>query len=98
MTKMLDRLQQAGYITRSADPRDRRRIIVTAVPARLAEHLWRYEGIGRRMNDIIARYNRAELAAILDFMRAGRQAADEEIAQMRERGNPHAVRRSAHNS
>jgi DNA-binding MarR family transcriptional regulator len=95
ITKMLDRLQQAGYITRSADSHDRRRIIVTAVPAPLAEHLWRYQGMGRRMNDIVARYNRVELAAILDFMRAGRQAADEEIAQMRERGNPHAVRRSS---
>jgi DNA-binding MarR family transcriptional regulator len=98
MTKMLDRLQRAGYITRSADPGDRRRITVTAVPARLAEHLWRYDGMGNRMNDIIARYNGAELAAILDFMSAGRQAADAEIALMRERGNAHAVRRPAQSS
>ncbi len=98
MTKMLDRLQRAGYITRSADPDDRRRIIVTAVPARLVEHLWRYDGMGNRMNDIIARYNGAELAAILDFMRAGRQAADAEIALMRERGKAHAVRRPAQSS
>jgi DNA-binding MarR family transcriptional regulator len=97
MTKMLDRLQRAGYVTRSADPLDRRRITVAAVPARLAEHLWRYDGMGKRMNDIIARYNESELAAILDFMRAGRQAADAEIARMRERGNPHAVRRPAQN-
>ena len=92
MTKMLDRLQRAGYVTRSADPLDRRRIIVTAVPTTLAEHAWRYEGMGKRMNDAIARYSTSELAAILDFMRAGRQAADAEIALMRERGHAHAVR------
>lgn len=98
MTKMLDRLQKAGYITRSANPQDRRRIIVTAVPARLADHLWRYDGMGRRMNDIIARYNRTELAAILDFMERGREAADAEIALMRERGNSHLFRLPAANS
>jgi DNA-binding MarR family transcriptional regulator len=95
MTKMLDRLQRAGYITRSADPHDRRRIIVTAVPATLAEHAWRWDGMGKRMNDAIARYSASELAAILDFMRAGRQAADAEIALMRERGHAHAVRHPA---
>ena len=31
-TKVLDRLQEAGYITRSADPADRRRIVITAEP------------------------------------------------------------------
>ncbi len=92
MTKMLDRLQRAGYITRSADPHDRRRIIVTPVPAALADLAWRYDGMGKRMNDAIARYSASELAAILDFMRAGRQAADAEIALMRERGHAHAVR------
>jgi DNA-binding MarR family transcriptional regulator len=92
MTKMLDRLQRAGYITRSADPHDRRRIIVTAVPAALADLAWRYDGMGKRMNDAIARYSASELTAILDFMRAGRQAADAEIALMRERGHAHAVR------
>jgi DNA-binding MarR family transcriptional regulator len=95
MTKMLDRLQRAGYITRSADPHDRRRLIVTAVPATLAEHAWRWDGMGKRMNDVIARYSTSELAAILDFMRAGRQAADAEIALMRERGHSHAVRHPA---
>jgi DNA-binding MarR family transcriptional regulator len=92
MTKMLDRLQRADYITRSADPHDRRRIIVTAMPAALADHAWRYDGMGQRMNQAITRYNTYELAAILDFMRAGRQAADAEIALMRERGHAHAVR------
>jgi len=37
VTKLLDRLQQAGYVTRSADPADRRRIIVAADPQRLSE-------------------------------------------------------------
>jgi DNA-binding MarR family transcriptional regulator len=93
MTKMLDRLQRSGYVTRSADPHDRRRIIVTAVPAALADLAWRYDGMGKRMNDAVARYSASELAAILDFMRAGRKAADAEIALMRERGPGHAVRR-----
>jgi DNA-binding MarR family transcriptional regulator len=95
MTKMLDRLQRAGYITRSDDPHDRRRLIVTAVPETMAEHVWRWDGMGKRMSDVIARYSASELALILDFMRAGRRAADAEIALMRERGHAHAVRHPA---
>lgn len=93
VTKMLDRLQRDGYITRSADPHDRRRLVVAAEPGRLAEHARRYEGMGERMAAVVAKYTDAELDAILDFMRAGRQAADDEIMLMREQGYRHAVRR-----
>jgi hypothetical protein len=35
----------------------------------------------------------ADLAAVLAFMRAGREAADEEIARIRRQGIRHATRR-----
>jgi len=48
MTKVLDRLEAAGYITRSHDPGDRRRIIITTDPAGLARLAAHYDGIGNR--------------------------------------------------
>jgi len=96
MTKVLDRLERAGYITRAADPSDRRRITITADPdglARLAAH---YAPMGEKISRYLAESSTADLTAVLAFMRAGRQAADEEIARIRRQGIRHATRRSRH--
>jgi DNA-binding MarR family transcriptional regulator len=93
VTKLLDRLQQAGYITRSADPADRRRIIVAADPERLSELAEHYAPMGEHLQRHVAGYSDTELELVLDFLRAGREAADQEISRMRRGGVPHAVRR-----
>jgi DNA-binding MarR family transcriptional regulator len=93
MTKVLDRLEAAGYITRSHDPADRRRIIITADPASLASLAAHYDGMGERIRAYLSGRTTAELEVILAFMRAGEQAADEELAQIRSRGIRHGTRR-----
>jgi DNA-binding MarR family transcriptional regulator len=98
VTKLLDRLQQAGYITRSADPADRRRIIVAADPERLSELGQRYAPMGEQIQRHVAGYSDTELELIVNFLRAGREAADQEISRMRREGLPHAVRRPRHPS
>lgn len=94
MTKVLDRLQVAGYITRSADPADRRRIVITADPEGFAALAASYAPLRARMNRHLADYTAGELAAILAFLRAGRELADEETAHIRGQGIRHATRRS----
>jgi DNA-binding MarR family transcriptional regulator len=93
VTKLLDRLQEAGYITRSADPADRRRIIVAADPERLSELAQHYAPLGEQLLRHVAGYSDTELEVVLDFLRASRQGADEEIGRMRREGPPHAVGR-----
>src|ERR671936_130051 len=96
MTKVLDRLERAGYITRAADPSDRRRITIAADPdglARLAAH---YAPMGEKMSRYLDELSTADLTAVLAFMRAGREAADEEIARIRRQGIRHATRRPSH--
>ena len=74
MTKVLDRLQQAGYVTRAADPSDRRRIIIAANPSGLAELGEAYGPMAEKIGRHLASYSAAELQTVLDFMRAGRGA------------------------
>ena len=93
MTKVLDRLQNAGFITRSADPSDRRRIIIAANPAGLAELAGHFGPLGDQMSAYLSGCTRAELETILAFMRACREAADEQIARIRRGGIRHATRR-----
>jgi DNA-binding MarR family transcriptional regulator len=93
MTKVLDRLERSGYVARSADPADRRRITISADSARLADLAEAYAPMGERISRHLAGYSTAELEAVLKFMRFGQQAADEEIAEIRGRGIRHATRR-----
>jgi DNA-binding MarR family transcriptional regulator len=92
VTKVLDRLERAGYLSRSADPSDRRRIVITADPEGLAALAAHYAPMGEKMSRHLAQYTDDELATILAFMRAGREAADEEISRIRASGTRHARR------
>lgn len=93
MTKVLDRLQSAGYVSRAPDPADRRRITVAANPEGLAAVAAPYTQMGEAMSRYLEDRGDDELAAILGFMRAGRSAADDEIARIRAGGVRHATRR-----
>jgi hypothetical protein len=49
--------------------------------------------MAEKMNRHLSGYSDDELRTVLGFMRAGRTAADEEIARVREQGITHATRR-----
>jgi DNA-binding MarR family transcriptional regulator len=93
MTKVLDRLEQSGFVSRSPDPTDRRRIVITADPEGFRVLTPYYAPISEKMDRHFSAYSDDELRTVLDFMRAGRTAADEEIARIREQGIRHATRR-----
>ena len=93
MTKLLYRLEAAGYITRSNHPANRRWIVITADPAGLARLAAHYDGIGERIRPYLSGRTNAELEVILAFMRAGEQAAEEELARIRSSGIRHRTRR-----
>lgn len=83
LTGILDRLERDGWIVRERDPDDRRGVVVRAERGRGAEILRLYlveSGMNPALDEILAGYTEAELAAIADFLHrtadAGRTAAD----------------------
>ncbi len=83
VTAMLDRLARLGYLTRAADPADRRKVVVepTALAQRKAGELYgplATEG-ARRMR----RYTEAELRLITDFVRRSRELQEEHLARLK---------------
>jgi DNA-binding MarR family transcriptional regulator len=92
MTKVLDRLERGGYVHRSADPADRRRIVVTASTEGLAKVGRRYAPVGEAFARQFAGYTDAELRTVLKFMRDGREVSEAEIDRIRGAGTPHASR------
>jgi DNA-binding MarR family transcriptional regulator len=92
VTKVLDRLERGGYVHRSADPADRRRIVVTASAEGLAKVSRHYAPVGEAFARRFAGYTNDELRTVLKFMRDGLEVSEAEIDRIRAAGTPHASR------
>lgn len=70
VTGLVDRLVKAGYVQRTADPADRRRVTISMLPnTRLDEVMAAVFGPLRRdMAEITGRYDAKEAGAIADFL------------------------------
>jgi len=85
VTAMLDRLERLGYLTRSADPADRRKVVVRITPKATRKAVKIYGPIaleGER--DVLSRYSAAELRILLDYHRRSRQLQEHHAARIRE--------------
>nr|AJD20034.1 MarR family transcriptional reg-ulator [uncultured bacterium] len=83
--QVLGRLERAGLVVREADPDDRRRTIVRPVfdPAREQAAAELFVGLIDRMNDLMARFDEGELAAIGTFLTGAADVLTTEAAQLR---------------
>ena len=84
VTRVIDRLEQSGYVRRVPDPTDRRRVIVEVVPERIAaiqSTLDRYSSAGA---EEIANYTEAQLALISDFLTRMEEVTRSEAETLRE--------------
>lgn len=91
-TKMLDRLARSGYLTRSDDPDDRRRIIVRPDLDRIAALSVYFEPMWARMNEVLARYTDEQLEFVIEFNRVAAEITEEHIDRIRAEGNAHPTR------
>jgi DNA-binding MarR family transcriptional regulator len=83
VTALLDRLARLGYLTRTPDPADRRRVVIrpTAMMVERATEL--YGPIAREGAREVARYSVAELELLLDFLRRSRRLQEEHRDRIR---------------
>jgi DNA-binding MarR family transcriptional regulator len=71
VTGVLDRLEDSGLVRRDRDPHDRRKVIVSANEAAIAERVApHYAGQAEKMVSVLGRYDDTQLALIADFMRS----------------------------
>ena len=91
-TRLVDRLERGGYVSRVRDRQDRRRVVLHVVPERLAEVARYYEWMGERWREQLAGYTEPQLRFLVEFLRQGRAHAQEETAALRVSGRPHGSR------
>jgi len=68
VTRVIDRLEQAGYVRRTADPADRRRVVIEVVPERVATVESLLDSLGTAAAADAERYTDDQLATINDFL------------------------------
>jgi DNA-binding MarR family transcriptional regulator len=84
VTRVIDRLEQSGYVRRVPDPADRRRVIVEVVPEKIAAVQSTLNRVSTAGAEEIGRYTDAQLALIADFLTKMEQVTKEEAATLRD--------------
>ncbi|MGE0058694.1 MAG: MarR family transcriptional regulator [Dehalococcoidia bacterium] len=87
-TRLIDRLERAGFVKRRHDDIDRRRVNIEPSWEHAASVMALFEPIGRRMGQLWASYSPEELATIIDFMHRANEIMSEENAALRGKGHP----------
>ena len=82
-TRMVDRLERAGYVRRERDMDDRRRVFIHIVPERLQPLGAVFGSMSRAMTQLCSGYNDEELALLLGFAERANALAHEQVAILR---------------
>lgn len=94
MTGMLDRLERAGFIQRSVDPKDRRRVLVSAVwdDEAAKKVMAMYTPLQKAFDSLVAECTDEQLEFLLDFFVRCNQMFNDTIAGLPDMQAPHAAR------
>jgi DNA-binding MarR family transcriptional regulator len=83
ITGVIDRLENAGFVRRDKDPKDRRRVIVTPLPNLEAQIFPLFEGLATSLVQLSEKYGEDELRTVVEFMRGAAPLTQEETAKLR---------------
>jgi DNA-binding MarR family transcriptional regulator len=82
-TRLVDRLERAGYVTRERDTADRRRVLVTTAPERMVE----FGAVWQRLNGpwyaMFDAYDDDEIALLTGHMRRTAELSAAQVERLR---------------
>lgn len=82
MTGVLDRLERARFVQRQRDPADRRKVWITVLPAVEHQIAPRFHALAAAIDAVLADYDTAALATMLEFHRRARQVLVRETEKL----------------
>ncbi|MBI4258492.1 MAG: MarR family transcriptional regulator [Thaumarchaeota archaeon] len=85
VTGIIDRLEEAGYVRRTSDPKDRRRTIVEPTRNKKLERKLEtiFIPLHERMHKLLSSYSDSELAFLLDAVTKSAELTHEESKKLR---------------
>ncbi|UNO44306.1 MarR family transcriptional regulator [Streptomyces sp. MST-110588] len=87
-TRLVDRLEKAGYVARRPDPGDRRRVLVAPVPERVARVTAVWDDLGREWEALLDTHTEDELEVITRHMRRAHDLSHVQMRYLRSRPKP----------
>ncbi|MGI5241729.1 MarR family winged helix-turn-helix transcriptional regulator [Dactylosporangium sp. CA-139066] len=84
-TRLVDRLERNGYVTRTPDAVDRRRVLVAPVPERLAGVTAVWDELGQAWAELLDEHTEAELEVITRHLRRAYELSHVQMARLRAR-------------
>jgi len=84
VTRMVDRLERAGYVRREPDPTDRRRVIVSPVAEQMARIGPMYTGMAEAWATAMNDYDDEQLTVILALFDRLHEITQVEVARLRD--------------
>ncbi|WP_406499983.1 MarR family transcriptional regulator [Streptomyces sp. NBC_00846] len=81
-TTAIDRLERAGYASRTRDHDNRRRVLVTATDAARTVEAEIFRPVGQAGAQALSRYNENQLAVILDFLQTARRVQQAQTTRL----------------
>jgi DNA-binding MarR family transcriptional regulator len=86
VTRLIDRLERAGYVRRASNPHDRRSLVVEPVAERLARDLAPlYDSLEKALEELYTSFSEGQLALVRDFTGRVNAAVRAHIARLRPR-------------
>ncbi|AZP19554.1 MarR family winged helix-turn-helix transcriptional regulator [Streptomyces aquilus] len=82
-TRLVDRLERAGYVVRERDVVDRRRVLVTTVPEKIVEFGRVWDRLGGGWVALFDDLDAGELALIVDHMKRTTEFSAAQVARLR---------------
>jgi DNA-binding MarR family transcriptional regulator len=65
ITNVIDRLEKAGFVKRTADPNDRRKVIVTLIPDKHARTKQHYARLAAQVEQLFRTYDEKQLSFLI---------------------------------
>ncbi|WP_030412809.1 MarR family winged helix-turn-helix transcriptional regulator [Streptomyces sp. NRRL S-1448] len=87
-TRLVDRLERGGYVARTPDQQDRRRVLVTPVPDRIARVAAVWDDLGRSWQALLDEHTEDELEVLIRHMRRAHELSHAQMGRLRSRPKP----------
>ncbi|WP_081824433.1 MarR family winged helix-turn-helix transcriptional regulator [Paenibacillus sp. UNC451MF] len=83
VTNVIDRLEQAGYVIRDSDPKDRRRVVVKPAEGSSAQISPLFNSVMQSTIQILSQYDEQQTLLILEFIRMCNEMTLAEMEKMK---------------
>ncbi|MEU3315735.1 MarR family transcriptional regulator [Streptomyces sp. NPDC006656] len=87
-TRLVDRLERGGYVVRTPDQQDRRRVLVAPVPDRMARVTAVWDDLGQAWRALLDDHTEEELEVITRHMRQAHALSHAQMQLLRSRPKP----------